>query len=342
MDYYPLIARAVSSLGRSSSETREALYERARETLSAQLAQLNPPLSHSEMIREMRALEAAIRRVTAEWSHTDTPFPTERQWATRRREGVSTPRSLHFNNHDDEGVADIGLTRPRDISDVHINGSIPKKAHARADKRKPSAWHGAAKAFNLLSEQARSIAPIAKRIRRRHLALGGLITCGLVALIYLFGIAGLFKHIFQILMIFTLVALILCIFVFVPMGLTENRRVPAIYGLVSSSYLFAATTLLMCAVVTMEYLGFGGVVIGLLLGIVGLIPLGLLVTALNSDWSSTAVIIFSIIITVASRQLGFGFAESLDIPEDDNGQGWRWMLFPRIKKTPAPQRGAAR
>ena len=343
MDYYPLIARAVSSLGRTNPETREAIFERVREMLGTQLAQLDPPLSHAEMIREMRALEAAIRRVNAEWSHSEAQFHSETQLTQRHRESAPPLMPSPFADHNGERVADIGATRPRDIGDVRVDGSIPKRPHARADTRKRSVWNGVATAFNLLSEQAKSKGtPAIKRVKGWHIAVGGLTTCGLVALVYIFGTEELFKHIFQTLIVFTLVALVLCIFVFVPMGLTESRRVPAIYGLVGSSYLFAITTLFMCAVVTMEYLGLGAVVIGLLLGIVGVIPLGLLVTALHGDWSSTAVIIFSIIITVASRQLGFGLAGNLDIPEDDEDLEMRWPLFPRIKKIPAPQRGAAR
>ena len=61
-DYYPLIARAVERLDRSTGEARRAVYERAREAVaelrSNQLARLD-----AEITEERLALEDAIRKV---------------------------------------------------------------------------------------------------------------------------------------------------------------------------------------------------------------------------------------------------------------------------------------
>ncbi len=62
-DYYPLIARAVSGLDKSTGEARRALYERARTALLAQLRGVTPALSEADVTRERLALEEAIRRV---------------------------------------------------------------------------------------------------------------------------------------------------------------------------------------------------------------------------------------------------------------------------------------
>lgn len=65
-DYYPLIAKAITGLDRSTGEVRRAVYERARTALVAQLRNMTPPLSESEITRERLALEEAIRKVEAE------------------------------------------------------------------------------------------------------------------------------------------------------------------------------------------------------------------------------------------------------------------------------------
>jgi hypothetical protein len=65
-DYYPLIAKAVSGLDKSTSETRRALYDRARTALLAQLRGVEPALSEPDITRERLALEEAIRKVEAE------------------------------------------------------------------------------------------------------------------------------------------------------------------------------------------------------------------------------------------------------------------------------------
>jgi hypothetical protein len=65
-DYYPLIARAVAGLERSTGDARRSLYERGRAALLAQLRSVSPELSESDITRERLALEEAIRKVEAE------------------------------------------------------------------------------------------------------------------------------------------------------------------------------------------------------------------------------------------------------------------------------------
>jgi hypothetical protein len=65
-DYYPLIARAVTGLEKSTGEARRALYERARTALVAQLRSVDPALSEADITHERLALEDAIRKVEGE------------------------------------------------------------------------------------------------------------------------------------------------------------------------------------------------------------------------------------------------------------------------------------
>src|SRR5436190_10482584 len=77
-DYYPLIARAVSGLEKSTGEARRTIYDRARNALLAQLSSVDPPLSDSDITRERLALEEAIRKVEAEAARkarTEPPRP---------------------------------------------------------------------------------------------------------------------------------------------------------------------------------------------------------------------------------------------------------------------------
>jgi hypothetical protein len=81
-DYYPLIARAVTGLDKSTGEARRALYERARTALVTQLRGVEPALSEADITRERLALEEAIRKVEAEAarrprSETPPPAPEE-------------------------------------------------------------------------------------------------------------------------------------------------------------------------------------------------------------------------------------------------------------------------
>jgi|GEM_PF-706374 len=64
-EYYPLLTRALSNLGSTTPETRQAIYARARKALEAQLGHLTPP--DPELVeRETHALEAAITKLEDE------------------------------------------------------------------------------------------------------------------------------------------------------------------------------------------------------------------------------------------------------------------------------------
>jgi hypothetical protein len=93
-DYYPLLARAVAGLERSTGEARRALYERARNALLAQLRGADPPLSESEITRERLALEEAVRRVEADAARQmrAPPPPPERPSAPLERPSAPLER----------------------------------------------------------------------------------------------------------------------------------------------------------------------------------------------------------------------------------------------------------
>jgi hypothetical protein len=65
-DYYPVLARAVSSLPQDNAQARLELYERARTIVTEQLRERAPRKSVAETMREQAAFETAVRRVEAE------------------------------------------------------------------------------------------------------------------------------------------------------------------------------------------------------------------------------------------------------------------------------------
>ncbi|WP_454914755.1 hypothetical protein [Xanthobacter sediminis] len=74
-DYYPLLARAVSSLSQNTAEARKAVFDRARTALLRQLRGVDPPLPEGEITRERLGLEEAIRRIEAEYAPQDNVKP---------------------------------------------------------------------------------------------------------------------------------------------------------------------------------------------------------------------------------------------------------------------------
>ena len=66
-DYYSLIKKAVARLDPDApTDSRRALYERARVAQLNQLRSISPSLSKADITREQLALEEAVRRVEAE------------------------------------------------------------------------------------------------------------------------------------------------------------------------------------------------------------------------------------------------------------------------------------
>ena len=65
-DYYPILARAVSSLPHNDTQARRDLYTRARAIITEQLRGRGLQGAAGEAMREQAALETAIRKVEAE------------------------------------------------------------------------------------------------------------------------------------------------------------------------------------------------------------------------------------------------------------------------------------
>ena len=91
-DYYPLIARAVEGLDRSTGEARRALYERARNALVAQLRSNQPALLEAQITKERLALEEAIRKVEAEAARKSR---NESQAEQQANSHAATPPATH-------------------------------------------------------------------------------------------------------------------------------------------------------------------------------------------------------------------------------------------------------
>jgi hypothetical protein len=143
-DYYPLIARAVAGLDPNApSESRRALYERARTALISQLRGVQPALSEAEITRERLALEEAVRRVESEFARRapapETPprpdaapaapsepgeaAPPPKPSLSPRREGPRPGDALRESARHARGAAPPPPGRDRPLSGRSENGA---------------------------------------------------------------------------------------------------------------------------------------------------------------------------------------------------------------------------
>ena len=73
VDYVQLISRAVATLDPNTREARQALYQRARQTLVDKLSSMDPTLSHTDLKAERAALESAIQQVERDAARRAAP-----------------------------------------------------------------------------------------------------------------------------------------------------------------------------------------------------------------------------------------------------------------------------
>jgi hypothetical protein len=97
-DYYPLIARAVEMLDRSTGETRRAVYERARKAI-AQLLSNQPALLDADITKERLALEEAIRKVEAEAARKSLPETRAEPRSAAPSEGMPDGDKIQTRDH---------------------------------------------------------------------------------------------------------------------------------------------------------------------------------------------------------------------------------------------------
>jgi hypothetical protein len=272
-DYYPLISRAVSQLASNTAEARLALYERARAVFDAKVQGPDSQLSETEIKRARAILETAIRRVETEQSQIDTASPTG--------EDIEIPRPDRLANVDLEVSRKAGPTpaQPEEIS-------TRKKEVAKTTK--------------YLGGTLKSFAGI---------ILGIAIVVGmtLAAAFYIRGLVWVSEHVIEFLMLLVVTAIMLCIFILLPLAIFRKTRTVSAVGFAFSSYLFGMTTWILGFLTTLQYWGGLGVVIGLFLGIIGIVPLGIIASAFHSDWWSVLGLIIGLFVTYGSRALGLWF-----------------------------------
>ncbi|HJS60824.1 MAG TPA: hypothetical protein VJ800_03630, partial [Pseudolabrys sp.] len=90
VDYVQLISRAVATLDPNTREARQALYQRARQTLVDKLRSIDPALSHTNLETERAALESAIQQV--ERDAVRRAVPPQRQPAQDRTQDRTSER----------------------------------------------------------------------------------------------------------------------------------------------------------------------------------------------------------------------------------------------------------
>jgi hypothetical protein len=96
VDYYQIVQRAVAALDPDTEASRQALYDRARAALAAQLCLKNPPLPNDSIRAELVALDDAIKKVESEAWSKRYEINVERKIAVDEKGGGTPKRNAVF------------------------------------------------------------------------------------------------------------------------------------------------------------------------------------------------------------------------------------------------------
>lgn len=103
-----------------------------------------------------------------------------------------------------------------------------------------------------------------------------------------------------------------CVVLLLPLSIFRATRKVACFGLYGASFIFGACTWIMGFSSTYFYWGGFGVMIGLILGIVGIVPLGILASLMNTDWYAVAFLVGGLVLTYGARAIALWLADKID------------------------------
>jgi hypothetical protein len=248
---------------------RRAFFEHVRTIFAEKLQHHDPLLSEAEMARERQAFEAAICRVEHELSSIQTQAP-------EGRTNLQPPVNPATNDP-------IDRPQPEQSSELI--------AHAK-------------------EELGPRVTVKGIFISQGPILLGITFIAGMIflALIYVRGLAWVSENVIEYLVPSAVIAVEFCLFILLPLAIIRTTRFISAFGFFGAAYLFGLTTWILGFLATLRYWGLGGVFIGLFLGIIGVVPLGIVASAFHSDWSAAVILIIGLLVTYGARAVALALA----------------------------------
>lgn len=141
---------------------------------------------------------------------------------------------------------------------------------------------------------------------------GIVVLVGILALpvVFILGSTWAADHLLSPLIAIGWLAVALDILILMPLSIFKRLRGFTGSVIFISSYVFGLVTWLLGFVLTYSLWGLGAVIIGLLFFGGGVIPMALLATMLKGLWDPFSTLVVLVIITFASRAIGFSIASS--------------------------------
>ncbi len=153
---------------------------------------------------------------------------------------------------------------------------------------------------------------ILKSIGGFLLAIAGIVGITLVAFLLITGGAWLADKAYPWLILLFTLALGISIFILLPLAIFRRTRGFAGLGIYIASYIFGITLWVWCLLTVYTLWGGFAVVIGILMGGVGVVPLAIIAAAIKGLWSLAIQMIVVALVTFGARFLGLAFVQSAE------------------------------
>ena len=96
---------------------------------------------------------------------------------------------------------------------------------------------------------------------------------------------------------------VVCIVLLISLAPFRKTRIVPAYGLYVASFVFGVCVWMYGFAVTYQIWGGVGIFIGLILGIVGVVPLGIIAASWHSEWAIVAELIYGLVLTYGARAI---------------------------------------
>lgn len=127
------------------------------------------------------------------------------------------------------------------------------------------------------------------------------------------GVGWVLAHIIETEVLASSIVAAICILILLIGRIFPSARIGGCYALIGASLLFWLSVLVSSFALTLKYWGAVGVLIGCLLGIVGIIPVGILAALWRHDWWGVCALIYGLILwwgCIKSANVDIGTAQS--------------------------------
>ncbi len=154
-----------------------------------------------------------------------------------------------------------------------------------------------------------------EKVKRLEYSLLGIgIFLGLILLVLLFIKGGLWLNaiLYPYLVPIFQITFTVCILILLPIAIFKKTRQFSSIAFFIASYVFGIITWIWSFLLAYVSWGFIGLLIGLLIGGVGVIPIAMLATIFNGKWAALGQLVLLIVFTFGFRFLAIYFAEKAD------------------------------